>query len=317
MPMMDDVKQQAEMNGENLGGGIEKKSPRAGLKFLIYGKTGWIGSFLGKLCEEQGIPYEYGKGRLQDYSSLLADFETAKPTHVFNAAGVTGRPNADWCESHRPETISTNVAGALILADLCRDRGVLMMNFGSACIFDYDDAHPEGSGIGFKEEDTPNYSASFYSKTKAVAEEFLKEYENVCILRVRMPMSSDLKNPRNFATKLARFEKVVNIPNSMTVLDELLPISIEMAKRNLRGVWNFTNPGALSHNEILELYKEYIDPDFEWINFSVEEQAKVIGPRCHNEMDASKLKKEFPHLLSAKESLINFVFQPNRKPLAA
>ncbi|GJY28380.1 trifunctional UDP-glucose 4,6-dehydratase/UDP-4-keto-6-deoxy-D-glucose 3,5-epimerase/UDP-4-keto-L-rhamnose-reductase RHM1, partial [Tanacetum coccineum] len=29
-------------------------------KFLIYGKTGWIGGLLGKLCEKQGIQYEYG-----------------------------------------------------------------------------------------------------------------------------------------------------------------------------------------------------------------------------------------------------------------
>lgn len=31
-------------------------------KFLIYGRTGWIGGLLGKICEKQGIPYEYGKG---------------------------------------------------------------------------------------------------------------------------------------------------------------------------------------------------------------------------------------------------------------
>jgi hypothetical protein len=24
-----------------------------------------------------------------------------RPTHVLNAAGVTGRPNVDWCESHK------------------------------------------------------------------------------------------------------------------------------------------------------------------------------------------------------------------------
>jgi hypothetical protein len=24
-----------------------------------------------------------------------------KPTHVLNAAGVTGRPNVDWCEDHK------------------------------------------------------------------------------------------------------------------------------------------------------------------------------------------------------------------------
>jgi len=145
-------------------------------------------------------------------------------------------------------------------------------------------------------------------------EELLRNYGNVCTLRVRMPISSDLSNPRNFITKISRYNKVVNIPNSMTVLDELLPISIEMAKRNLRGIWNFTNPGAISHNQILELYRDYIDPKFKWANFDLEEQAKVIvAQRSNNEMDASKLKKEFPELLSIRDSVIKFVFEPNKK----
>lgn len=142
----------------------------------------------------------------------------------------------------------------------------------------------------------------------------MKEYDNVCTLRVQKPISSDLNNPRNFITKISRYNKVVNIPNSMTILDELLPISVEMAKRNLSGIWNFTNPGVVSHNEILEMYKAYIDPGFKWTNFTLEEQAKVIvAPRSNNELDASKLKKEFPELLSIKESLIKNVFEPNKK----
>ena len=145
-------------------------------------------------------------------------------------------------------------------------------------------------------------------------EDLLKNYDNVCTLRVRMPISSDLSNSRNFITKISRYNKVVNIPNSMTVLDELLPISIEMAKRNLKGIWNFTNPGVISHNQILELYRDYIDPKFKWDNFGLEEQAKVIvAPRSNNEMDASKLKKEFPDMLSIKDSVIKYVFEPNKK----
>ncbi|CAI0476558.1 unnamed protein product [Linum tenue] len=288
------------------------------LKFLIYGRTGWIGGLLGKICESQGIDYTYGSGRLENRTSLENDIATIKPTHVFNAAGVTGRPNVDWCESHKVETIRTNVVGTLTLADVCRDKGLVMINYATGCIFEYDDKHPLGSGIGFKEEDTPNFTGSYYSKTKAMVEDLLKNYENVCTLRVRMPISSDLNNPRNFITKIARYEKVVNIPNSMTILDELLPISIEMAKRNLTGIWNFTNPGVVSHNEILEMYRDYINPNFTWKNFNLEEQAKVIvAPRSNNEMDGAKLKKEFPELLSIKESLIKYVFKPNQKTTAA
>lgn len=47
------------------------------------------------------------EGRLENRSSLIADIQNIKPTHVFNAAGVTGRPNVDWCESHKTETIRT------------------------------------------------------------------------------------------------------------------------------------------------------------------------------------------------------------------
>ncbi len=136
----------------------------------------------------------------------------------------------------------------------------------------------------------------------------------MCTLRVRMPITGDLTNPRNFITKITRYEKVVNIPNSMTILDELLPILIEMGKRNLRGIWNFTNPGVVSHNEILDMYKTYVDPSFTYKNFTLEEQAKVIvAARSNNELDASKLQNEFPHMLSIKDSLIKYVFEPNKK----
>lgn len=295
-------------------GDIKQNSEKPGYKFLIYGCTGWIGGLLGKICEEQGIDYQYGAGRLENRLQLERDVELMKPTHVFNAAGITGRPSVDWCESHKTETIRANVAGALTLADVCFQHGLLLVNFSTGCIFEYDDNHPPGSGTGFLEDDKPNFSGSFYSKTKAMVEELLRHYDNVCTLRVRLPISSDLTNPKNLIAKITKYQKVVNIPNSMTVLDEMLPVAVEMAKRNLTGIWNFTNPGVVSHNEILEMYREYIDTSFKWVNFTVEEQDKVITvPRSNNELDASKLKQEFPNLLSIKDSLIKYVFEVNRR----
>lgn len=43
-----------------------------------------------------------------------------------------------------------------------------MINYGTGCIFEYDATHTEGSGVGFKEEDTPNFFGSYYSRTKAL-----------------------------------------------------------------------------------------------------------------------------------------------------
>nr|XP_018678578.1 PREDICTED: trifunctional UDP-glucose 4,6-dehydratase/UDP-4-keto-6-deoxy-D-glucose 3,5-epimerase/UDP-4-keto-L-rhamnose-reductase RHM1-like isoform X1 [Musa acuminata subsp. malaccensis] len=165
------------------------------LKFLIYGRTGWIGCLLGKICEKQGIPYEYGRGRLEERSHIILDIQNVKPTHVFNAAGVTGRPNVDWCESHKQETIRSIVVGTLTLADVCREHDLLLMNYATGCIFEHDAKHPEVSGTGFTVEDNPNFIGSFYSKTKAMVEELLREYDNVCTLRVQVPISSDRSNP--------------------------------------------------------------------------------------------------------------------------
>jgi len=175
------------------------------------------------------------------------------------------------------------------VADLCAQRGVHCCIFATGCIYHYDDAHPVG-GKGFTEEDEPNFRGSFYSKTKAMVEELLKSFDNVLVLRVRMPISDDLSD-RNFVTKIARYDKVVDIPNSMTVLSGMLPLALAMSAAAVPGVYNFTNRGVISHNEILELYKQHVDPNFTYTNFTVEEQAKVIrAPRSNNFLDTTKLE---------------------------
>merc|ERR1712183_1214801 len=144
------------------------------------------------------------------------------------------------------------------------------------------------------EEDTPNFDGSFYSQTKGYMEPMLKEFPNCLILRVRMPISDDLIH-RSFVTKILKYERVVNIPNSMTILTEMLPASIAMTKKGLTGVYNFTNPGVISHNEVLDLYTKYIDPTYHYTNFTIEEQAKVIkAGRSNNELDTTKLMADMP-----------------------
>jgi dTDP-4-dehydrorhamnose reductase len=99
-----------------------------------------------------------------------SELDEVKPTHVLNAAGVTGRPNVDWCEDHKQETIRANVVGTLNLADLTCARGIHQTVFATGCIFAYDDAHPIG-GPGFTEEDAANFTGSFYSTTKGMVEQ--------------------------------------------------------------------------------------------------------------------------------------------------
>jgi dTDP-4-dehydrorhamnose reductase len=283
---------------------------------------------LGKLVQDLGYDYQYATCRLQEREKVRREISASGATHVLNAAGVTGRPNVDWCETHKVETIRANVIGTLTLVDVASQLGVHVTNFATGCIFHYDDAigKPEnvprdsnlcstaGPQSVFTEDDLPNFTGSFYSLTKGYVENMLRSYDNVLTLRVRMPIDADIiNNKRNFIYKIANYEKIVNIPNSMTVLDELLPYAAELALRGRTGIYNFTNPGAISHGQVMELYREYIDPEKNWTHFTLEEQAKVItAARSNNELDASKLWKEFPQMRPIRDSLIEYVFKPSQ-----
>jgi len=288
------------------------------MKVLIYGgKTGWIGGKMAVLLAEKSIEYVLADARCENRADVAVELDTHAPTHVFMCAGITGRPNIDWCEDNKPDTIRTNVIGTLNLADLCNERGIHCTVYATGCIFKYDDAHPLGSGIGFVEDDVANFDESFYSMTKGFMEPMLKCYPTCLILRVRMPISDDLIH-RNFITKIVKYERVVNIPNSMTVLTEMLPASLAMAQKGLVGVYNFCNPGVISHNECLDMYTKYIDPTYTYKNFSLEEQSKILkAGRSNNELDSTKLMKDMPEgiVINDIKTAVELCFQRMQKNL--
>ncbi|RBQ67890.1 hypothetical protein FVER14953_13508 [Fusarium verticillioides] len=276
-----------DLNGSNGTNGLHLRRPN---RFLIWGGRGWIAGLLKDLLLRQGKEVYTTTIRMEDRDNVAKVLEVYKPTHVLNAAGCTGRPNVDWCEDNKAQTVLSNVIGTLTVADECSRRGIHCTVFATGCIYQYDEEHPVG-GRGFKETDAPNFDGSFYSMTKAHVEPILASFDNILILRLRMPVSDDL-NPRNFVTKISQYEFVVDIPNSNTILHDLLPASIILAESRDTGVYNFTNPGAISHNEVLGLFKEIVRPAFTWKNFSVEEQAKVIkAGRSNCQLDSTKLVK--------------------------
>ena len=263
--------------------------------YLLFGKNGWICGKLIELLTEQGKTFFVSECRTENRESVIQEIEQYNPTHILNAAGFTGKPNVDECELKKLETIRSNVIGTLNIADICAEKNIHHLLYATGCIFEYDEDHPV-FGKGFTEDEIPNFYGSFYSHTKAMVEDILIHYPTTCILRVRMPISDDL-SPRNFITKILNYEKVVNIPNSMTVLSELIPISLIMAERRLTGIFNFCNPGAISHNEILEMYKMYIDHTYTYQNFSVEEQSLILkAGRSNNTLDHIKLCNALPDI---------------------
>lgn len=270
---------------------------------LVFGgKTGWIGQKIVTLLNDLGYNAVCAESRLENRESIIHEISKVQPIAIINAAGITGKPNVDWCEDHKQETLRTNVIGTLNLADIAYSYGIHLTNISTGCIYEYDEKHPMGSGIGFTEEEEPNFDGSFYSRTKIILEKLLLEYPNVLNLRVKMPVSEELD--KGFVGKISKFKKLINIPNSLCVLEDLLPIAIDMTLKGIKGNFNFVNPGTISHNEVMDLYKQYIDQNHTYENFTLEEQAKILKARRANaELSASKLLKLYPNIPHIKKSI--------------
>jgi dTDP-glucose 4,6-dehydratase len=281
---------------------------------LVYGGNGWIGSQFVKLLDQEHIEYVIGKSRIDHNNDVINEVKTINPTHVVSFIGRTHGKIGDKTystidyleeEGKLVENIRDNLYSPLILADICREHNIHYTYLGTGCIFKYDDEHPFGKEInGFTSSDLPNFFGSSYSIVKGFTDRLMGLYSNhVLNLRIRMPIT-DEKNPRNFITKITKYEKICSVPNSMTVLPELLPLVIDMMKKRTTGTINFTNPGLVSHNEILEMYKEIVDPKFKWSNFSQEEQRKILAAdRSNNYLDTTPLHSYYPNILHIKDSV--------------
>jgi hypothetical protein len=184
---------------------------------------------------------------------------------------------------------------------------------GTGCIFEYDEAHPMAgfgpveTAAGFTEADLPNFFGSSYSVVKGFTDRLMHLVEatgcKALNVRIRMPIVGEV-HPRNFITKITRYAKVCSIPNSMTVLPTLLPCLIECMEAEEVGTLNLTNPGVITHNEILELYRDIMDKDFQWENFTIEEQNTILASRrSNNQLDTTRLERRFPRVPGIREAV--------------
>ena len=290
------------------------------MKVLLYGSKGWIGGQFKELMNSNSIEFVCGTSRVDNEQTLLQEIENTQPTHVVSfigrthgTIGETKYTTIDYLEQEGKllENVRDNLYGPLLLSELCKQNNIHFTYLGTGCIFKFDDEHPFGEEInGFNEYSLPNFYGSSYSIVKGFTDRLMKFYKNdVLNLRIRMPITGAY-NSRNFITKITTYEKVCSIPNSMTVLPELLPFVLKMMQSKLTGTINLTNPGLISHNEILDMYKEIVDPEFSYNNFSIEEQRAILdADRSNNFLDTTKLESLFPEILNIKESIRNILFQ--------
>jgi nucleoside-diphosphate-sugar epimerase len=272
------------------------------MKILFFGSKGWIGQQFLELLIKSNHEIIIPTARADE--SAENEIKTILPDRVISFIGRTYGPGyntIDYLEDKLFINLRDNLFGNLTLSAICQKYNIHFSVMNTGCIFEYDDTHDINNG--FKENDIANFFGSSYSVVKGFADRLIRYNTNALNIRIRMPIT-DTVHPRNFITKIVTYDKVCSISNSMTVLPDCLPILLTMIENKEIGTINLCNPGTISHNEILAMYKEIVDPNFTWKNFTIEEQNKILeSKRSNNYMDTQKLQSLFPEIKPIKNAI--------------
>ena len=289
---------------------------------LLLGATGYIGEAFARELERRNESFTALSRKTVDYTrfeELLKYLRSEKPEFVINAAGYTGKPNVDACETAKADTLQGNTLLPQTVAQACAAAEIPWGHVSSGCIYsgakirlkgetvvEKDLMKPDAKSLlakdrsailGFVETDEPNFSfrrppCSFYSGTKALAEETIAGVGRSYIWRLRIPFD-EFDNPRNYLTKVQRYPKVYDNVNSISHRADFVRACLDTWRlRAPFGTYNVTNPGFVTTREVIQLLEQHLKPGraFEfWENDEEFYRVAAKTPRSNCVMDVSKL----------------------------
>ena len=304
---------------------------------LLLGASGYVGQAFAQELARRDLPFTPLSRKQSDYSrfdSLLNYLREKKPSFVINAAGYTGKPNVDACEIARADTLQGNTLLPLTIAQACIATGIPFGHVSSGCIFsgahiveegksrvEKDLTRPELRRLpetnpaalqGFTEMDHPNFTfrdppCSFYSGTKALAEEALAPLANNYIWRLRIPFDA-LDNARNYLSKLQRYPKVYDNVNSLSHRDDFVRACLDLWERRAPfGTYNVTNPGYITTRQVVAMIQKILQPKrpFEfWASDEEFYRSAAKTPRSNCVLDVSKLLATGVQMRPVQEALL-------------
>ena len=263
--------------------------------YVVLGATGYLGSYFVSHLKNKGEEVR-GLSRTEiDYTNLdelRTLLNEIKPRFLINAAGYTGKPNVDACESDRAECLFGNAVLPGRIRTACEEIGIPWGHVSSGCIY----SGRKSDGGGWMEEDEPNFSfrkgpCSFYSGSKALGEEVLEGAENCYIWRLRIPFNHE-SSPRNYLQKLLNYSNLLEAENSISHLGEYVKSCVDSFTKNCEpGIYNLTNPGSITTRQVVEWMKEegVADKDFQFFKNEKDFIAKAaITPRSNCVMSTTK-----------------------------
>jgi len=305
---------------------------------ILLGATGYIGQAFQNLLQQRGKKFLALSRKEVDYTRfdvLLNLLRDQKPEFLINAAGYTGKPNVDACETARADTLQGNTLFPQTVAHACVAAKIPWGHVSSGCIFagakvlengtervEKDLTRPELYSAlnaqhstfelrGFTETDTPNFSfrdgpCSFYSGTKALGEEAIAGVGESYLWRLRIPFD-ELDNSRNYLTKIQKYPKVYDNVNSLSHRGDFVGACLDLwEKRAPFGIYNVTNPGFVTTRQVVGMIEKILKPNraFEfWANDAEFYKTGASTPRSNCVLDVSKLLATGVQMRPVEEAL--------------
>lgn len=283
--------------------------------FLI-GGSGYVGSEFALQIRNRGHELtQIGRAdcNIYDLDSLTSRLEQAAPEIVINCAGYTGKPNVDACEFDKSNCLGGNAYLPGVISQACEKCEIPWGHVSSGCIFT--GKRPDGSG--FRESDPPNFTfrqnnCSFYSGTKALAEEILASDRRCYLWRLRIPFSH-VSSPRNYLTKVMRYDRLLQAENSLSHLVEFVSAALDCAERRLPfGLYNLTNPGSVTTSEVVAMIKQagLSNKEFQFFDSEADFMSTAAKtPRSNCVLDSSKATRAGLKLTPIRDILASSLAQ--------
>jgi dTDP-4-dehydrorhamnose reductase len=292
---------------------------------LLLGSSGYVGNSFQNYLISLGIEFKTVslKSTSQPQRDILhSAIKATQPRFLINAAGFTGKPNVDASEDQKLRCLEANTLLPGIIAEVATEHHLPWGHVSSGCIFT--GSRPDGSG--FNEEDVPNFdfrhnNCSFYSGTKALAEEILRKAPQCYIWRLRIPFN-EVDSPRNYLSKIMRYERLLDVRNSISHLDDFVRACCECWIKDAPfGIYNITNPGSITTREVaalIEKHRLHQGRTFQFFDNEEEFMQKAaVTPRASCVLDSSKLARHGIHLEPVQERIEQCLraWRPTSSPL--
>lgn len=245
---------------------------------LITGATGTLGQAFARLCELRGIPYYLLSRQEMDITSHATVDQVVDELQPWAIVNASGYVRVDDAEREPHLCCRINADGAAILAVVCAQRRLGLINFSSDLVFDGARQQPylESNEVA---------PLNMYGYSKAAAERWVLHHHPDALV-IRTSAFFGPWDQHNFLTISLRtlragqiFRAAQDAIVSPTYIPDLVNASLDLLIDGERGLWHLANLGAISWADLARWTAKLAGLEISLLQSCLLENLALAAPR--------------------------------------